>query len=227
MRVLVACEYSGRVRDAFLARGFRAVSCDILPTDVPGPHYQGDVMDIIDDGWDLLIAHPPCTYLTIAAEWCYADNPKHKTKPGTLIGAERRQARQEALTFIDTLFNADIKHIAIENPRGVINKRLPHMPKPQWIQPYMFGDDASKNTGLWLKNLPPLVTTDYVEPRMVNGKPRWANQTDSGQNRLPPSEDRWKIRSETYLGIAAAMAQQWGDHICNEKCIEIVAEMNT
>lgn len=235
MKVLIACEYSGRVRDAFIARGHDAMSCDILPTDQPGPHYQGDVMDIIEDGWDLMIAHPPCTYLTGAAEWAYGDGPYHqKVKDGTLTGAARREAREDALAFVSALWNSGIPKIAIENPVGVINKRLPFMPKPQYIQQYYFGEDASKKTGLWLKNLPQLFPTGFVKPRMVCGcgysfeydlgaygcvnccgdhgpaRERWGNQTDSGQNRLSPGSDRWKIRSTTPLGIAQAMAEQWG-----------------
>ena len=215
MKVLVACEYSGRVRDAFIKKGHDAMSCDILPTEVEGPHYQGDVQDIIFDGWDLMIAHPPCTYLTGAAEWAYDDAPMingkpRNIKPGTLIGRERRWAREDALSFVDSLWFAPIDKICIENPVGVIPKRRPHMPKPQYIQQYWFGEDASKKTGLWLRNLPPLVPTDMVEPRIVNGLKRWGNQTDSGQNILPPSKDRWKIRSTTPQGIANAMAEQWG-----------------
>lgn len=234
MRVLVACEYSGRVRDAFIARGHEAISCDLLPTDVPGPHYQGDVRDIINDGFDLMVSHPPCTYLTCAAEWCYSDEQKKRKKPGVLYGAERRAAREEALAFVALLAKAPIKRIAIENPVGVISTRLGREPA-QTIQPWQFGEDASKATCLWLKNLPPLRPTGIVLPRMVckcghtfvseqmdkygcpncegehKALPRWSNQTDSGQNRLAPTEDRWKIRSETYLGIAAAMADQWGD----------------
>lgn len=234
MRVLVACEYSGRVRDAFIARGHDAMSCDLLPTDVPGPHYQGDVRDIINDGWDLMVSHPPCTYLTIAAEWCYKDEQTKKQKPGVLYGAERRAAREEALAFVSLLASAPIKRIAIENPVGVISTRLGRQPS-QTIQPWQYGEDASKATCLWLKNLPVLQPTSIIPPRMVCGcgytfrsdtmdnrgcpacrgerkaLPRWGNQTDTGQNKLPPSADRWKIRSETYRGIAEAMADQWGD----------------
>lgn len=216
----MACEYSGRVRDAFIARGHDAVSCDLLPTDVPGPHYQGDVRDILGEHWDLMVCHPPCTYLTCAAEWAYKDPDferypgvgyHQRLQPGTLFGAERRAAREEALKFIELLWNARIKRKCAENPNGVIRTRLPWMPKPQVIHPHMFGDNASKATCLFLDDLPPLVATDHVPPRITkDGKKRWANQTDSGQNKLPPTEDRWKIRSETYPGIAAAMAEQWG-----------------
>ena len=230
MKVLVACEFSGVVRDAFIARGHDAMSCDLLPTDIPGPHFQGDVIEILDDRWDLLIAHPPCTYLTCSAEWAYKDVQTKRIKPGTLIGAERRKAREEAVDFFMRFANAPIKKICIENPVGVMSTRWR---KPdQIIQPYEFGHDASKKTCLWLKNLAPLVPTAYVKPRLIcsscgrvltfdyyacpdcryEGRllPRWANQTDSGQNRLPPSKDRGHIRSVTYTGIAKAMAEQWG-----------------
>jgi hypothetical protein len=195
MKVLVACEYSGTVRDAFRAAGHDALSCDLLPTDVPGPHYQGDVADIINDGWDLMVAHPPCTYL------CSSGLHWNKRRP------ERAQMTEDALKFVQFLLDAPIPHIALENPIGCIGTRI--RKADQTIQPWQFGHDASKSTCLWLKNLPLLTPTAVVEPRIANGKKRWANQTDSGQNRLPPSEDRWKIRSETYAGIAAAMVAQW------------------
>lgn len=196
MKVLVACEYSGRVRDAFMARGHEAMSCDLLPTDAPGPHYQGDVMDIIGDGWDLMVAHPPCTYLSVSGmHW-------------TRRGLRDPQLTEDALAFVRALMDAPIPKIAIENPISVISSRIR---KPdQIVNPYQFGHDASKKTCLWLKGLPPLRPTQMVKPRIVNGKPRWGNQTDSGQNRLSPSDDRWKVRSETYAGIANAMAFQWG-----------------
>lgn len=219
MKVLVACEYSGTVRDAFIAAGHEALSCDLLPTDVAGPHYQGDVRDILGDGWDLMIAHPPCTYLSVSGmHW-------------TTRGLRDAQLTEDALDFVNILLNAPIDRIAIENPISVISSRIR---KPnQIINPYQFGHDASKKTCLWLRNLPTLVPTDIVEPRWTccgldipdgagkygclncNGekvaRPRWANQTNSGQNRLSPSQDRWKIRSETYAGIAKAMAEQWGN----------------
>ena len=195
MKVLVACEYSGTVRDAFRAAGHDALSCDLLPTDVPGPHYQGDVTDIINDGWDLMVAHPPCTYL------CSSGLHWNKRRP------ERAQMTEDALKFVQFLLDAPIPRIALENPIGCIGTRV--RKADQTIQPWQFGHDASKSTCLWLKNLPLLTPTAVVGPRIVNGKKRWANQTDSGQNRLPPSEDRWKIRSETYAGIAAAMVAQW------------------
>lgn len=195
MRLLVACEYSGTVRDAFIRAGHDAMSCDLLPTDAAGPHYQGDVFDIINDGWDMMIAHPPCTYLSVSGmHW-------------TARGLRDPKLTEDALEFVQRLMDAPIERIAIENPISVISSRIR---KPdQIINPWQFGHDASKRTCLWLKNLPHLIPTAIVEPRIVNGKKRWANQTDSGQNRLPPSDDRWKIRSETYIGIADAMAQQW------------------
>lgn len=196
MRVLVACEYSGRVRDAFAALGHYAMSCDLLPSDAAGPHYQGDVCDVLGDGWDLMVAHPPCTYLSVSGmHW-------------TTRGLRDPQLTEDALGFVRLLMDAPIHRIAIENPVSVISSRIR---KPdQIVTPYQFGHDASKKTCLWLKNLPPLQPTQFVEPRIVNGKPRWGNQTDGGQNKLAPSADRWKIRSETYQGIASAMAQQWG-----------------
>lgn len=201
LKVLVACEYSGRVRDAFIARGHTAMSCDLLPTDVPGPHYQGDVFDIINDGWDLIIAHPPCTYLSVSGmHW-------------TSRGLRDPQLTEDALAFVQRLMDAPIAKIAIENPISVISSRIR---KPdQIISPYQFGHDASKKTCLWLKNLPLLTPTQMIEPRIVitpSGKPakRWGNQCDNyGQDKLPPSADRWKLRSATYQGIADAMATQW------------------
>ena len=196
MRVLVACEYSGRVRDAFIKAGHDAMSCDLLPTDALGPHHMGDVNDVLNDGWDLMIAHPPCTYL------CSSGLHWNKKRP------DRAAQTELALEFVNLLLNASIKRIALENPIGCISTRIC---KPsQTIQPWQFGHDASKSTCLWLKNLPLLKPTNIVDPRIVNGRKRWANQTDSGQNKLPPSDDRWKIRSETYQGIANAMANQWG-----------------
>jgi site-specific DNA-cytosine methylase len=198
MRVLVACEFSGTVRDAFLRRGHYALSCDLLPctSQTPGDHYEGDVRDVLDDGWDLMIAHPPCTYLSVSGmHW-------------TVRGLRDPQLTEDALEFVRLLLNAPIKQIALENPVSVISSRIR---KPdQIIAPYEFGHDASKKTCLWLKNLPQLKATEIIEPRIINGKKRWGNQTDSGQNKLTPSADRWKIRSKTYEGIAEAMATQWG-----------------
>ena len=195
MKVLVACEFSGIVRDAFTKLGHYALSCDLEDTETTGEHYKGDVLDVLDSGWDLMIAHPPCTYL------CSSGLHWNKRRLG------RAEETEKALEFVRRLLDAPIPRIALENPVGCISTRI--RPYDQAIQPYQFGHDASKKTCLWLKNLPPLRPTKMVEPRMVNGKPRWANQTDSGQNKLPPSADRWAIRSETYQGIAQAMAEQW------------------
>jgi hypothetical protein len=196
MRVLVACEYSGTVREAFSLAGHDAMSCDLLPTDIPGNHYEGDVIDVLDDGWDLMICHPPCTYLSVSGiHWNNRGRGWDET--------------EKALAFVQRLLDANIKHIALENPVSIISSRIR---KPdQIIQPYHFGHDASKATCLWLKNLPKLLSSETISPRIVNGKPRWGNQTDSGQNKLAPSEDRWKIRSTTYSGIAKAMAEQWNE----------------
>lgn len=216
MRVLIACEFSGRVRDAFIARGHDAISCDLLPSEVRGPHYQGDVRDVLGDGWDLMICHPPCTYLSVSGmHW-------------TTRGLRDPKLTDDALYFVRRLMAAPIERIAIENPVSVISSRIR---KPdQIVNPYQFGEDASKKTCLWLKGLPPLRPTNFVEPRLVccgaevlnrdkhgcpncNGekvaRPRWGNQCDSGQNKLAPSADRWKNRSRTYQGIASAMASQW------------------
>lgn len=196
MKVLVACEHTGVVRDAFARHGHDAWSCDLLDTESPGQHYTGDVMDIIDDGWDLMVAHPPCTYL------CSSGLHWNGRVPG------REAKTEDALDFVRALLNAPVPRIALENPVGCISTRI--RKADQYIQPHQFGHDASKKTGLWLKGLPPLVPTALVAPRIVRGgRPRWANQTDSGQNREGPSADRWKIRSATYAGIAEAMADQW------------------
>jgi len=194
MRVLVACEFSGAVRDAFIARGHCAMSCDLLNTEVPGPHYCGDVRDVLGDGWDLMVAHPPCTYLAVSGlHW-------NKRKPG------RAALTEEALEFVRLLLDAPIPRIALENPIGCISSRIC---KPdQIIHPWQFGHDASKATCLWLKGLPLLKPTDVLPG---GRSARRANQTASGQNKLPPSPDRWKLRSLTYPGIAEAMAKQWGD----------------
>ena len=201
-KILVACEYSGAVRDAFIGGGHDAWSCDLLPTDAPGPHIQGDVTAMLAQGWDLMIAHPPCTYLSVSGmHW-------------TTRGLRDPQLTEDALAFVRLLLDAPIDRIALENPVSVISSRIR---KPdQIIHPWMFGHNASKQTCLWLKNLPLLTPTQIVEPRIVitpSGKPakRWGNQCDNyGQDKLPPSADRWKIRSATYAGIAAAMAEQWG-----------------
>jgi len=202
MRVLVACEFSGTVRDAFIREGHEAMSCDLLPSEASGPHHQGDVRDVLGNGWDLMIAHPPCTYLAVSGmHW-------------TTRGLRDPQLTEDALDFVRLLMDAPIDRICVENPVSVISSRIR---KPdQIIQPYEYGHDASKKTCLWLKNLPPLQPTQMIEPRLVttpSGKTakRWGNQCSNyGQDSLPPSPDRWKLRSATYLGIAEAMAKQWG-----------------
>lgn len=218
MLVLVGCETSGRVREEFRKRGHVAFSCDILPADDGSAyHLQMDIFAALAlCRWDLLICHPPCTYLTVSANKYLKDDPGVNVKPGTLYGAARRVARAEAIHFATRLWCSDVPRIVLENPTGALNTQM--APPSQIIQPYEFGDDASKTTCLWLKGLDPLPIDPakrcpgrwVTDPR--NGKlvERWANQTDSGQNRLPPSKDRWKIRSETYPGIAQAMAETWG-----------------
>lgn len=188
MRVLVACENSGKVRDAFIGAGHDAMSCDLLPTDVPGPHYQGNVRDVINDKWDLMVAHPPCTHLAVSGA-------KHFHK--------KQMEQSEALDFVRYLMDAPIERICIENPVSIISTKIR---KPdQIIQPWQFGHEAQKTTCLWLKNLPKLVPTNivgkgefYISPQ---GKrlPRWYSDNNSS-----------KFRSETFQGIADAMASQWG-----------------
>lgn len=183
MRVLIACEYSGTVREAFRALGHDALSCDLLPTDVPGPHHQGDVRDVLFDGWDLMIAHPPCTDLATSGNAHMAA----KIASGQVASS---------LEFVRLLMNAPIPRIAVENPRSIISSRI--RPADQLIHPWQFGHGEQKATCLWLKNLPLLVPTNIVpgrEQRLYN---------------LSPSPDRWKERSKTFPGIAAAMASQWG-----------------
>ena len=187
LKVLVACEFSGVVRDTFRAKGFDAWSCDILPTDAdPQWHIQGDVLPHLKDGWDLMIAHPPCNHLAVSGARYFAEKR-----------ADGRQ--QTALEFVTKLLDAPIKHIALENPISIISTRVR---KPdQIIQPWQYGHGETKATCLWLKNLPLLQPTNIVEGREANIM------------KLGPSKDRWKIRSTTYKGIADAMAYQWGDYL--------------
>jgi hypothetical protein len=216
MKVFVGMETSGVMRRAFQARGHDVISCDLLPSEDNSPaHIEGDVFEALDQLWmfrgwrpDLAIFHPTCTYLTCSAEWAYGPGPYHqKVKPGTLVGDARKWARFWAVAQFRRLLDLPIHQIAVENPIGVMSK----IRKPtQIVQPWWFGDDASKATCLWLNNLPKLIPTQLVSPRVVGGKKRWANQTDSGQNRLTPGPDRWKDRSRTYEGLAAACADQWG-----------------
>lgn len=217
-------ETSGQLRNRFRIKGFDAYSLDILPSVDDSPyHIQGDVFEFLKDTntvWDLGIFHPTCTYLTCSAEWAYKEPDyerypgvgyHQKVKEGTLVGRERWKARRAAYDdFVACLTNEKCKRVAVENPIGYVNRW--RKPK-QIIQPYEFGDDASKATCLWLRELPKLVPTKRVQGRIVDGKERWSNQTDSGQNRLGPSKDRWSVRSKTYDGIADAMADQWSKFI--------------
>lgn len=186
MRVLVACEYSGRVRDAFRRLGHDAMSCDLLPTEIPGPHYRGDVRDLLNpshrlSGFDLMIAHPPCTHLAVSGARWFKD---------------KKAEQEQALEFVRMLMEAPIERIAIENPVSVISSRIR---KPdQVIQPWQFGHGETKATCLWLKGLPKLTPTNIVEGR------------EARVHKMPPGPDRWKERSRTFEGVAAAMAAQWG-----------------
>lgn len=193
MKILVGCEFSGIVRTAFRNRGHDAWSCDLLPAEDGSPyHTQEDVRDVIHDGWDMAIFHPPCTYL------CSSGLHWNKRRP------ERALLTHEAVIFFLTLAEAPIERIAVENPIGCMSR---HFRKPdQIIQPWQFGHPESKATCLWLKNLPKLEPTNIL--KLEPGK-RWTNQTPSGQNKLGPSKDRWKERSLTYKNIAEAMATQW------------------
>jgi hypothetical protein len=261
LKVLVACEFSGIVRDAFRSVGHDAWSCDLLDTERPGPHIRGDVLDVLGDGWDLMIAHPPCTYLSSSGmHW-------------TTRGLRDRSLTEDALAFVRSLLAAPIPKICLENPIGIISTRVR---KPDQItQPWQFGDDASKKTCLWLKGLKSLdvyypgvkpprgwhrvmsaadmlecedcgepycpecgthyadcecvgPTEDGVTLKKVGGfwfgtrsrvplKMVWGNQTPGGQNKLGPSDHRWKDRSRTYPGIARAMAEQWGGYVKEEE----------
>lgn len=224
MNVLITHESSGVVREAFARAGHFAVSVDILPTKIPCSvyafHQQMTVEEFAHRGlhrfamkFDLQISHPDCTFLTNSASWALKDGPYHqRVKPGTLVGAPRREAREKALKHIEWIVALELApRICIENPPGGISTALGHIfDDKQTIHPHQFGHDASKTTCLYLKNLPRLTKTKDIPPRMVKGLPRWANQTDSGQNRLTPSNDRWLLRAETYPGIADAFVTQWG-----------------
>jgi len=195
-KVLVACEYSGTVRDAFIRAGHDAMSCDLLPTDATGPHYQGDVTDILNDGWDLMIAHPPCTYMTNSGvSWLHKDPARW-----ALLDA--------ATAFFNLLLDAPVNRVAVENPimHKYAKERIGNRKQDQVVQPWMFGHMEQKGTCLWLKNLPLLTATNNVKAEMLL-------LPDNERQRLhylSPSPDRWKLRSKTYQGIANAMAAQWG-----------------
>ena len=203
MKVLIACEYSGTVRDSFIAMGHDVMSCDLLPTDKPGPHYHGNVLDIINDGWDLMIAHPPCTYLSVSGmHW-------------TTRGLRNPQLTEDALEFVKQLMNAPVSRIAIENPISVISSKIR---KPdQIIQPYWFGDSASKSTCLWLKNLPKLKPTNMVDKgefkewidKKTGKNKRQALWFFEALQQAKNSAERRTLRSKTFKGMAEAMATQW------------------
>lgn len=203
MRILVACEFSGIIRNEFAKLGHDAWSCDFLPSEITGNHYQGDVVDIISKGWDLMIAHPPCTYLCVTGnKWM---KPEYVDR-----FPDREQKREEAILFFLILSDAPIPRICIENPVGIMSTEWR---KPdQYIQPYMFGDPHPKKTGLWLINLPLLTPTKIVTPNLYTYKDGrhdsiWHMET----MKLPPLE-RMKARSRTFPGIAKAMAEQWGSN---------------
>jgi len=201
MRVLVACEFSGIVRDAFIAQGHDAISCDLLPSERPGPHVRGDVLAILGDGWDLMIAHPPCTHLAVS---------------GARHFWRKHEQQTESLEFVSALLNAPIPHIALENPVSIISSRI--RPADQIVQPWQFGYPETKATCLWLKNLPTLKPTHLVEPDYAR-KPDGSIYRDSKGHKMSPTHyQTWKLpavlrgyeRSRTYQGIADAMAEQWG-----------------
>lgn len=196
MRVLVACEYSGRVRDAFIREGHNAMSADLLPTDAEGPHYQGDVLDLLDEPWDLVVAHPPCTYLTNSGVTWLTTDP------------ERWALLDEGAEFFAKMFEFNSPRIAVENPvqHKYAIERHGHGKATQYIQPWQFGHTEQKRTGLWLVGLPKLEPTNNVYDQMMQLPKRERERL----HYLGPSKDRWKLRSTTYSGIADAMAKQWG-----------------
>ena len=202
LKVLIACEESQEICKAFRALGHEAYSCDLLPCSGGKPewHLQMDCFEAIKlKNWDLMIAHPVCTYLTISANKWYKDQPKRKS--GALVGAERRQAREEAVDFFMKLYNSNVPHISVENPVGIMSTRFR---KPdQTIQPWMFGHGETKATCLWLKNLPKLTPTNIVEGR------------EQRMHKLPKTPDRAKLRSKTYSGIAKALAEQYSKYLQN------------
>ena len=204
MKVLVACEFSGTVRDAFAKQGHYAMSCDLLPTEKPGLHYTGSVFDIIDNGWDLMICHPPCTYLTISGNRWF--KPEYKDRY-----PDRPQQRLDAIAFAVNLFNSNIDKVCMENPAGVLTTQF--RPPNQYVQPYQFGEPHAKRTGLWLKNLPLLVPTNIVKPEYYVYKDGTKDPMWHYQSFRYNKEERAKMRSRTFQGIADAMAEQWGKQI--------------
>lgn len=197
MRVLVACEFSGIVREAFKDQGYDAWSCDLLDTDIPGKHIKGDIRDVLKQEWDLMIAHPPCTYLTVSGNKWFKSEYQDRFPT-------RKQDREEAIEFFKLLYEAPIVYKAIENPVGILSSRFR---KPdQIIQPWQFGHPESKKTCLWLQKLPLLKATKIVDLPMNKAEAQKLHY-------LPPSNDRWKLRSTTFKGIAEAMATQWGSYV--------------
>lgn len=206
LRVLVACEFSGTVRDAFITRGHEAVSCDLMPTEVSGPHIQGDVLSVLADGWDLLIGHPPCTHLAVSgARWF----------------KEKKNRQRNAIEFFLALWQAPVCHVALENPVGIMSRPNLLGPPNCIIQPWQFGEPETKRTCLWLRRLPVLKATKIM-PKHRRGD----NLTPSGQNNIGPGGaragfgrvERWAQRSKTYRGVAEAMADQWGAYVQQYLC---------
>jgi len=212
-RVIIGYSCCPLTLEAFERAGCEAWTCDLLPSrGRPDRHLQCDIWEVANDRWDAGVFHPMCTYLTISAAWAFGDGPYHQqVKPDTLVGEARRQARDEAIENFKRLDALPYPH-AIENPAPSFVSNA-HRPPDQTVQPFQFGSDASKRTGLWIKGLPKLRPTKWIAGRMVNGRERWSNQTDSGQNKLSPGADRWLERSATFPGIADAMGKQWGEFL--------------
>lgn len=209
--MLVACEYSGRVREGFARLGHNAMSCDVLDTDVPGRHYRGDVRDVLDGGWDVMVAHPPCRFLAASgAKHLYQlDRSGHTIwhEGQRIPNYTRQNAQAEAVAFVRELLAAPVPFIALENPAGMLSSLFR---KPdQYVEPWMFGHPETKKTGLWLKGLPPLVPTNDVSEAMAALPKAQRNRV----HYMSPGPDRWKARSTTYQGIADAMAEQWAAHV--------------
>lgn len=203
MKILIACEYSGIVRDAFIAKGHDAISCDLLPTDKTGPHHQGDIFELLNQKWDLIIAHPPCTALTVAGNKWYGE------------GQPKYRERLDSAKWTEKFWLKCIKQspkVCFENPVGVLT-RLTCMPKANYIQPYQFGHPEQKKTGLFLHGISPLEEVNNVYDEMM----KLPKKERERIHYLPPSADRWKIRSTTFQGVADAMADQWGMNLTKEE----------